>query len=361
MREVASNLHTAVSGHTEASDTEDKLGTTMKFIRATEQGALGEISLCLTRYPTLGTMVANPYEINGNLSISLRKVKDHAIELAREAALSEFCLPQGVDGEEDMQRAARRRKKGNRLLYKLAPGRSGNIGAIKDGRGNFQTDSPAMVQELRAHWSDTFRARGVNQERLQAWLREDAEVRALVGPSHDPLRRLHLKRKDIRKALKLSNNSAPGPDGIPYGAWRSLGDLAIDTLHDAFHALFRSDGQELLRRDYPGFNESLLFFLPKKPIARTDEGADVFEVGGVRPLNVTNADNRLMASSVRLVLEPILGPLITHDQRGFIAGRSMIANLLDVDEAMILKAAQGEEGMVFFMTSQQLSPPLNTR
>ena len=108
-----------------------------------------------------------------------------------------------------------------------------------------------------------------------------------------------------------------------------------------------NDGQELLRRDYRGFNESLLFFLPKKPIGKTEEGADVFEAGGVRPLNVTNADNRLMASSVRLVLESVLGPLITHDQRGFIAGRSMIANLLDIGEAMILKAAQGEERWPF--------------
>ena len=104
-------------------------------------------------------MVANPYEINGNLSISLRKVKDHAIELAREAALSELSIPQGVDGEEDMQRSVRRRQKGNQLLYELAPGCSGNIGAIKDGRENFQTDSPAMVQGLRTHWADTFRAR----------------------------------------------------------------------------------------------------------------------------------------------------------------------------------------------------------
>ena len=87
---------------------------------------------------------------------------------------------------------------------------------------------------------------------------------------------------------------------------------------------------------------------PKNPSPEQTNGVDVFEVGGVRPLNVTNADNRLMASSVSLVLEPILGPLITHDQRGFIAGRSMIANLLDVDEAMILKAAQGEEAMAFF-------------
>ena len=55
-----------------------------------------------------------------------------------------------------------------------------------------------------------------------------------------------------------------------------------------------------------------------------------------------------MASAVRIVIEPVLGPLITEDQRGFITGRSMMANLVDVDEALVYKASQGEEAMAFF-------------
>jgi hypothetical protein len=68
----------------------------------------------------------------------------------------------------------------------------------------------------------------------------------------------------------------------------------------------------------------------------------------VRPLNITNADTRLLASAGRLVLEPLLGPLITDDQRGFITGRSMIANLLDVDEAMLMRASQEEGACAYF-------------
>ena len=44
----------------------------------------------------------------------------------------------------------------------------------------------------------------------------------------------------------------------------------------------------------------------------------------------------------------MLGPLITEDQRGFIIGRSMLFNLVDVDEAMITEAARGEGDYVFF-------------
>ena len=74
----------------------------------------------------------------------------------------------------------------------------------------------------------------------------------------------------------------------------------------------------------------------------------MFEASGTRPLNVTNCDNRLLASAVKIVLEPIIGPLITTDQRGFLAGRSMISNLLDIDEAILNHALQGEDSAAIF-------------
>ena len=52
-------------------------------------------------------------------------------------------------------------------------------------------------------------------------------------------------------------------------------------------------------------------------------------------MNVTNCDNRLLASAVRWVLEPAIGPKITISQRGFLQGRSMLANLVDVDEGLV--------------------------
>ena len=51
--------------------------------------------------------------------------------------------------------------------------------------------------------------------------------------------------------------------------------------------------------------------------------------GGARPLNVTNCDNRLIASAVRIALEHKIAPTITQAQRGFLRGRSMLANVVD--------------------------------
>jgi len=58
----------------------------------------------------------------------------------------------------------------------------------------------------------------------------------------------------------------------------------------------------------------------------------------VRPLNITNTDNRILASAVRLSVESVLGQLVTTDQRVFLLGRSMLANILDAEEAMLLAA-----------------------
>ena len=70
--------------------------------------------------------------------------------------------------------------------------------------------------------------------------------------------------------------------------------------------------------------------------------ASVCSPEGVRPLNVTNTDNRLVASSIRVAVEPILGQLlVTMEQKGFISGRSMLSNILDVEEAMALATFWG--------------------
>ena len=107
-------------------------------------------------------------------------------------------------------------------------------------------------------------------------------------------------------------------------------------------------GDEVMTREYPEFNESFLFFLPQKTVATTEGGADVFDPDGVRPLNVTNTDNRLLASATRIVIESMLEGLLTEDQRGFLPGRSMLANLLDIDEAMLLGALKGDGSMTLF-------------
>jgi len=76
---------------------------------------------------------------------------------------------------------------------------------------------------------------------------------------------------------------------------------------------------------------------------------EVFAADGVRPLNITNTSNRLIASAVRHAIEPTLASLVTHEQRGFLKDRVMLANLVDVDEGLLRMAATHSSAFgVFF-------------
>eukprot|EP00959_Pyramimonas_sp_CCMP1952_P195151 4080682-Pyramimonas_sp.AAC.1 len=119
----------------------------------------------------------------------------------------------------------------------------------------------------------------------------------------------------MQRAIALSGNSAPGPNGMPYSAWRRLGALAVDVLHEAFQDCCAVDALARLAQDYPSFNESLLIFLPKKAAGQTEQGQDLFEPGGVRPLNITNTANRLLASACRLAVGPALAERVAQLQK----------------------------------------------
>ena len=80
----------------------------------------------------------------------------------------------------------------------------------------------------------------------------------------------------------------------------------------------------------------------------TAEGEELYGLDGVRPLNITNSDNRLIAGAARLAIEATLGELIAEDQRGFLAGRSMLANILDVEESMLVSAFLENEALAIF-------------
>ena len=137
-----------------------------------------------------------------------------------------------------------------------------------------------------------------------------------------------------------------------------MGEDAVDLLFQFTLELTEEDMFCHFRRECPHFNSSTLLFLPKKAVDVLDDGTEVYDAASVRPLNVTNTDNRLVANAVRFAIEPILADLISTDQRGFIGGRSMLANLVDVDEAMVEQAATSDTAVALFKDFRSAFPSI---
>ena len=164
--------------------------------------------------------------------------------------------------------------------------------------------------------------------------------------------RWRLTLKDVAKAVEIASNSSPGPDGIPYAAWKLSGELALQVLYDVAVALQSDDASSLLREmhgdDWPdeghGFNLGLLICLGKKAHSQDPVHGAVFHAANTRPLSIVNTDNRILANAARLRWERILNPWISPQQQGFLGNRSILKNVLDIDYAAMVTALTSDKG-----------------
>ena len=130
-----------------------------------------------------------------------------------------------------------------------------------------------MAGELKRHWSEVFRRTSINSLLVKEWLKKDASS-PLKGLPPLPSKEdacWDVLPKHVAKAIKYSGASAPGPDGIPYLAWRKFGPLAQGTLYRALEAMQHGDAilevEQAWARSYEDgsrFNDALLVLLPKK-------------------------------------------------------------------------------------------------
>ena len=342
-----------------ADSGDDRLGWTIRFIRSAEEVRLVTMDKCVKAYPHLRSM-ADPNDPNVREGYSLTKVRNHAVELAREISLNEMrALQAERDGIDELQPRARRESIQVRLK-RISPGKSTCLRAMEDDERNISTDPTQIAANLRKHWGQVFSRQDINEDILQEWLRETfpdgGQGEAVCGlPTRDSTA-WQLQRSDMEKSIQASTNTMPGPDRIPYAAWRALGDLAVDILFEAARALALPDGTRLLvdalgegDEGSHDFNMAILCCLPKKPIGCTPEHGEYFSADATRPLAIVNTDNRLIAGAYRGRLEPIMEPWISLMQRGFLKGRSMIANIVDIDfEAMRISLNCAEGALVLF-------------
>jgi exonuclease III/ribonuclease HI len=128
-----------------------------------------------------------------------------------------------------------------------------------------------------------------------------------------------------------TNNSCPGPDGIPFAAYRALAATAAPILHKLL-CFFAGGG---LPSDE--FNRGLLYLLPKK---------DTMLARDTRPISVTNTDNRILAKAIVQAITPALSDPVNGihlDQKGAVAGRQGTDHVRNMAEKFYEAAEGGEQ------------------
>ena len=145
---------------------------------------------------------------------------------------------------------------------------------IMRGNGEITATPHEMADELRSHWSKTFTSRPVTHKKvLDEWIKGCRY--GFKDEQRADTKRWILTQKHVEDAIRYSNNSAPGPDGVPYLAWRCAGRLAVVVLHAAASQL--QDENFTLQELPRDFNASFLCCLPKKPSGHDPIEGDYFK------------------------------------------------------------------------------------
>ena len=264
-------------GHT------SQVGWIMAFIRAAEKVNLGRMRTCALACPTICSYV-NPADPEARSKDGMHQLRNFAVQLSRKEIAEEVLEIQEEDaadenplGEEEKdEREFKRNKKKQTIVAKLKrllPGQPNTLGAIRQEDGTVTNEPEKMAEALCKHWRKVFSKKSINQELLVKWFEFLRDSRAAetslpvdhklpdkgdaMGSTRLPRRALPRdpaawtpRRKDMVKALRLSGNSSPGPDGIPFSAWRQLGELGVYTLHEVATALRAEDSVTQLRAAY---------------------------------------------------------------------------------------------------------------
>ena len=248
-------------------DIDDKIGWVMKAIGAIEGGYRGTLLKCIRALPEIGRMV-NPYDPQIKSSGGFFALRDFAVRLHRELLLVELRELQQEEGSNGGGEHQVRRNKVQLILGKLKPGKCNGIAAIQGRDGIVVSDPEEIIRILRAYWREVFSSSSCDEDALARWVADEEHL-----PDWGVEDSRWIPGKDsMSKNIGRTGKSAPGPDGIPYLAWRLLGDLASDVLYRAAMFMYENDiGASLEESAFgkemgvEGFNLGNMVFLPKKP------------------------------------------------------------------------------------------------
>jgi endonuclease/exonuclease/phosphatase family metal-dependent hydrolase len=305
-----------LSGHAtdDPSTTYEKLHWAILLLRARQGDSRHAESRALARYPSL-RMLSLDHDDSALTdliaSLARKSITDQMSEIAADPHTTEM---KKISKKEAIRRKAAAWAPSRRTAKTLA---------ILNDQGLPAASSEAGADLLRTYWTATFTAKPADASDFRFL---DQHIQAAPNDIV-----WHMDFEAFEDMLMAMDDSAPGPDGITYSALQR----APDVIH---HHLYACYEDFLADRDIPhDFNESYLIFLPKGEV-----DADIFHTARTpdttRPLNLTNTTAKLVAAALNRSLAAVAACTVIGQQRGFIKGRCLIDNVIEVDDFLIRAA-----------------------
>jgi hypothetical protein len=236
------------------------------------------------------------------------------------AALEESSLPQ------DRKKPKRDLLRHRQALWRPTRRRTYSV-ALRNSDGDPVHEPVDIGDVLVAHWGPIFAAKAVDIDSAGPFLDQIQTVPSDFSwtITHDM----------FDEAISRTGSSAPGPDGIPYGAWRAAPSCCRAPLYDILDKLISGDSVYNIPHD---FNHSHMIFIPKGD-EPNDQNVVERGAGDLRPLNLSNTDNKLVALALNGRLSALCQTTVSQQQRGFVAERHLEDNVFQLEASAIALSA----------------------
>ena len=181
------------------------------------------------RYPHLGSLHDNPYVLWETSLVGLHIYRHHAFELARDFALELDRLRVEIPSLYGRGRPPHTEEHPAFHNWPRAEGKLFRRPWMTTGKSTrTRLHGPCPQRPLGKQFS-----RKPTGARLrQRWISEDVAGSTLDFANDHTWQP---KVKDFEHAICCSNNSSPGPDGIPYSAWMGSWSLCCHSTHLRIH------------------------------------------------------------------------------------------------------------------------------
>jgi len=188
-----------------------------------------------------------------------------------------------------------------------------------DEKGSYEvvTDPARRVEALRQAWQPVFDEKAIDEDlalhTARTWCRDFGFDQC--PPPDEAV---------FAEIINRAKNSSPGPDGIPFIAYKASGPRATKTLF--------LTGLEIASGVAPPipYNDAIQIFAPKGE-DELDSELVSRAPADTRPLALKNSDNKVIAGAYNWAVRRQVSKKANHLQRGFIVDRQLLDNVIDLD------------------------------
>lgn len=207
------------------------------------------------------------------------------------------------------------------------------ITALKDEAGGILTSNEAILERQRSYFTEIYKEDPDLLDSLDDLPLTHDDVPSISYMDKDRLER-PFTQDELYSALKgLNKGKSPGSDGLTpefyLRFWDSLQDIYMESIS------FSLETGTLTEEQRTG----LIKLIPKKGLDRQD-------VSNWRPITLLNVDFKIFSKAIAARIQTCINQIISPDQTGFIRGRYIGSNLLNIRSLIDHVDATDDKGLL---------------